>query len=222
MIPSRNPPRTQINGTKTGHGIRKTGLKIATWNTLSLYRIGACQNLTDVLETYGIQIVALQEIRWPGNGQLKVGKYIVYFSGMEEGHSFGCGFAVHETLEPYVKEFNPISERMTLLRVDMKPLNIILVCIHAPTETGEENTKDFFYENLSQIYDKLPRNVIKLILGDLNAKCGRETHFMPMIGRECLHETSNGNGLKLISFAAVKDMIISSTTFPHKTIHKAS
>ncbi|KAL4126110.1 hypothetical protein QTP88_010339 [Uroleucon formosanum] len=219
---SRNQPRTQINGTKTGHGIQKTGIKIVTWNTLSLYRTGACQNLTNVLDTYGIQITALQEIRWPGKGQLKVGKYIVYFSGMEEGHAFGCGFAVHESLEPYVKEFNPISERITLLRVDTKPLNIILVCVHALTETGEENMKDAFYEDLSQIYDKLPGNVIKLVIGDLNAKCGKETHYMPMIGKESLHETSNGNALRLISLAAAKDMIISSTTFPHKTIHKAT
>jgi len=140
---------------------------------------------------------------------------------MEEGHAYECCFAVHESLEPYVKEFNPISERITLLRVDTKPLNIILVCVNAPTETGEENMKDVFYEDLSQIYDKLPGNVIKLVIGDLNAKCGKKTHFIPMIGRESLHETSNGNGLRLISFAAAKDMIISSTTFPHKNIHKA-
>jgi hypothetical protein len=54
-----------MDGVKTGHGIQKTGLKITTWNTLNLYRTGACPNLTDVQETYGIQIIALQEIRWP-------------------------------------------------------------------------------------------------------------------------------------------------------------
>lgn len=69
----------------------------------------------------------------------------------------------------------------------------VLVCVHAPIETEEENMKDVFYEDLSQIYDKLPGNVIKLVIGDLNAKCGKETHFIPMIGREKLHETSNEN-----------------------------
>jgi len=63
MRPSRNHPRTQINGVKTKHRIQKTGLKIATWNSLSLYRTGACQNLTGVIETFGIQVIALQEIR---------------------------------------------------------------------------------------------------------------------------------------------------------------
>jgi len=66
----------------------------------------------------------------------------VYFSGMEEGHSFGCGFVVHETLEPYVKEFNPISERITLLRVDTKPLNISM-CTRTNGNRGREH-KGYF------------------------------------------------------------------------------
>ncbi|KAL4089543.1 hypothetical protein QTP88_024563 [Uroleucon formosanum] len=187
-----------------------------------LCRTGACQNLTDVLETYGIHIAALQEIRWSGNGQLKVGKYIIYFSGMEERHIFESGFAVHETLEPYIKEFNPVSERIAVQRVDTKPLNIVLVCTHAPTETRDEDFKNALYEELAHTYDNLPGNVIKLMVGDLNAKCGREIQFNPTIGSESLHETSNGNGLRLIFFAAAKNKTISSTTFPHKDIHKAT
>ncbi|XP_008181591.1 uncharacterized protein LOC103308977 [Acyrthosiphon pisum] len=97
---------------------------------LSLYRTGACQNLTDVLVIYGIHIAALQKIRWSGNGQLKVEKYIIYFSRMEERNRFGSGFAVHESLEPCIIEFNPVSERIAVLRVDTQPLNIVLVCTH--------------------------------------------------------------------------------------------
>jgi len=43
-----------------------------------------------------------------------------------------------------------------------------------------------------------------------------------MIGKESLHETTNGNGLRLISSAAAKDMIINNAIFPHETIHKAT
>lgn len=60
------------------------------------------------------------------------------------------------------------------------------------------------------------------MLEDLNAKCGRETQFSPTIGSESLHETSNGNGLRLIFFAAAKNMTISSTTFPHNDIQIAT
>lgn len=53
--------------------------------------------------------------------------------------------------------------------------------IHAPIETGEENTKDIFYEDLIPTYDELPGNVIELVLDYLNAKCRRETNFIPLI-----------------------------------------
>lgn len=80
----------------------------------------------------------------------------MYFSGMEKGHYSGCGFAAHETLEhSYLKEFNPISERINLLRVDTKPLNIILICVHASTETGED--KGYFPRRMN-IYHKPMKN----------------------------------------------------------------
>lgn len=58
------------------------------------------------------------------------------------------------------------------------------------------------------------------MLGDLNAKCGREIQFYPTLGKESLHDTSNGTGLRLISFATETNLIISSTMFPHKKIYK--
>lgn len=38
-------------------------IKVATWNALSLYRTGVCQNLTNVLNKYHVKIAALQKIR---------------------------------------------------------------------------------------------------------------------------------------------------------------
>lgn len=69
---------------------------------------------------------------------------------------------------------------MATLRAHTKHLNMALVCTHAPTETGDENIKDA-YKDLTQSYDKLPGNIIKLVLGGLNAKIGRETQFIPII-----------------------------------------
>lgn len=73
-----------------------------TWNTLRPYRTGDCHNLSDVIETYVIQIIAFEERSWPGRSQLELGNYVVYFFGKEETF-FWCDYAVHETLEPHVK-----------------------------------------------------------------------------------------------------------------------
>jgi len=73
---------------------------------------------------------------------------------MENSHHFGSGFAVHESLKPHIREFNPVSERIAVLRIDTTPLNIVLICVHTSTEVSIDSNKDAFYEDLNRIYDK--------------------------------------------------------------------
>jgi hypothetical protein len=53
-------------------------IRITIWNILSLYRTGACQNLTEVLKKCNASIAALQEIRWTDTRQIRIGEYIIY------------------------------------------------------------------------------------------------------------------------------------------------
>jgi len=61
---------------------------------------------------------------------------------------------------------------------------------------------------------------IKIILGDFNAKVGKESIYKPTIGNESLHNETNNNGRKIIQFVISKDLNERSTTFPLKDIHK--
>jgi hypothetical protein len=45
---------------------------------------------------------------------------------------------------------------------------------------------------------------MKILLGDCNAKVGRENIFKPTIGNESLHEISNDNGVRVVNFAHFK------------------
>jgi endonuclease/exonuclease/phosphatase family metal-dependent hydrolase len=58
------------------------------------------------------------------------------------------------------------------------------------------------------------------LLGDFNAKVGREDIFKPTVGNESLHEISNDNGTRAVNFAKSKILIFKSTIFPHHNIHK--
>jgi hypothetical protein len=42
------------------------------------------------------------------------------------------------------------------------------------------------------------------LLGDFNAKLGREDVFNPSIGNEGLYETSNDNGARVVNFITSK------------------
>jgi hypothetical protein len=61
---------------------------------------------------------------------------------------------------------------------------------------------------------------MKILLGDFNAKVGREDIFKPTIGNESLHEISNDNGVRLVHFATFKNLSVKSMMFPHHNIYK--
>jgi hypothetical protein len=46
-----------------------------------------------------------------------------------------------------------------------------------------------------------PKHHMKILLGDFNAKLGREDIFKPTIGNESLHQFSNNNGVRIVNFA---------------------
>ena len=92
--------------------------------------------------------------------------------------------------------------------------------MHAPSEEKSEESKDSFYEELEQIFDHFPKNDVKILLGDFNAKVGRENIFKPTIGQESLHQDSIDNGVRLVNFATSKNLLVKSKMFPHRNIHK--
>jgi len=51
-------------------------------------------------------------------------------------------------------------------------------------------------------------------------KVGRENIFKPTIGNESLHQGSNDNGVRIVNFATSKNLVVKSTMFPHRNIHK--
>ena len=98
-------------------------------------------------------------------------------------------------------------------------LHVIVVNVHAPSEEKSEKLKDIFYEEL-EMFDYFPKYYMKILLGDFNAKLGREDIFKPIIGQESLHQDSNDNGVRLVNFATSKNLVVKSTMFPHRNIHK--
>jgi len=54
---------------------------------------------------------------------------------------------------------------------------------------------------------------MKILLGDFNAKVGRENIFKPTIVNEILHQDNNGIGVRIENFATSKNLVVKSKTF---------
>ena len=200
--------------------LKDNDFRIGTWNVLTMLQAGKLAEITDELISYGIKIAALQEIRWKDEGELRKKHYSVFYSGSKkEGHK-GTGFWVSKTARESVLGFEPINNRLCLLKLKGKFQNITLVSVYAPTEESEEEEKDNFYEDLDKTFQKVSKHDMIIILGDLNAKIGRESFVRQTAGLHSLHQETNDNGIRLCSFAHSTNMWISSVSFPHKNIHK--
>lgn len=200
----------------------KSALRFGTWNVRTLFKPGAVGTVVKEIERYKLGVVALQEMRWKNTGSMQISNTTLFFGACDGRRQTGSGFAVNNKLLTAVKSFKVISPRLTILTLDTKWFGVVFVNVHAPTEDKDVNEKDDFYSLLDNTLCEIPRGCVQIILGDFNAKIGREECFKPIIGRHSLHQLSNVNGCRLIDLATGRNLRVKSTMFPHKNIHKGT
>jgi hypothetical protein len=61
---------------------------------------------------------------------------------------------------------------------------------------------------------------MNFLLGDFNAKVGREDIFKTTISNESLHEISNDNEITVVKLPHPRILTVRSTMFSHRNIHK--
>lgn len=196
-------------------------MSIGTWNILSWHRTGASTHAVRQLEKLEMDITAIQEIRWLDSGELRISKSHIFYSGNQNGkHDFETGFVVSEKVFNSVIGFNPVSERICSIRLKGPLYNYSIISVHSPTEEKNEDIKEEFSDQLETAIMQLPKQDMLILCGDFNAKIGRERMYKPTIGIHSLHNTSNDNGMRLIQLAASNNLLVKSTMFEHKDIHK--
>ena len=82
-------------------------------------------------------------------------------------------------------------------------------------EDKSDDSKDSFCEELEQALNRFSKYHMNILLGDFNAKLRREDICKLTIGKENLHESGNDNGVRIVNFAASKNLIVMSMMFPY-------
>jgi exonuclease III len=196
-------------------------MRFGTWNIRRLYRAGSFKTVARELRKYKVDLVGVQEVRWDKGGTERAEDYTFFYGAGNEHHQLGTGFFfVHKRIMSAVRRVEFVSDRMSYIILRGRWCNIIVVNVHAPCEDKNDDIKDSFYEELRRVFDQFPRYDMKIMLGDFNAKVGRENIFKPTIGNESSREISNDNGVRVVNFATSKNLVVKSTMFPHCSIHK--
>ena len=166
------------------------------------------------------EVPELQEIHWQGQGRTDKHEYTVLYSGPENRTGqLGTGFVITSPMRNSLLEFEAVNDRICRIRIKGRYSNVTIISTHAPTEEKEEYKKEEFYDRLEEIYNNVQKYDIILIMGDFNAKIGKEKHLAKVAGKYTLHNETNKNGNFLAQFAAMNKLFIKSTSFQHKKIH---
>jgi len=133
---------------------------------------------------------------------------------------YGTGFIISRKIKESILEWESVNNRLCRIRSRGKFKNLTIISAYAPTEDKGEEEKVDFYSKLKRICGRVPKYEMAIIMGDFNAKVGREECRHKVSGKYSIHKHSNENGSFLVQFAIRNNFYIKNT-FPHKTIHRA-
>jgi hypothetical protein len=153
-------------------------------------------------------------------GTVRAGDYTSFCE--KESHQLGIGFFVHQGIVSAIKRIEFVNDKMSYMVLRGRWCNIIVLNVYAPTEEKSDGSEDSFYEKLEQVFDHFPEYHTKILLGDFIAKLGKEDTFKPKIGNESLCDDSNDNGVRVVNVATSKNLVVKSTMFPLRIIHKCT
>jgi exonuclease III len=197
---------------------QRHGLKIGTWNLLSL--TGKELELVEEVKRYRLDIVGLSSTKRRGSDQLDLPEgWKLFLSGVDPAMSAqaGVGILTSPWLADRVVEWIPMGGRVAVLRVRLETKTLSLVQVYAPNLEAEYAA---FLDEVDAALEKVPNTESFILMGDFNAHVGNDIQtWGSVIGRNGdAHQ--NANGEKVLDFCCANGLSIMNTFFQHKDIHK--
>jgi len=83
---------------------------LGTWNALTLSKSRKLQELAEQIVDTQLEIAAIRETRWSGNGLIKRNNYSLHYRGSNKTGQAGTGFIYRQDEWNYILGFEPHSE----------------------------------------------------------------------------------------------------------------
>lgn len=164
-------------------------------------------------------MAALSETRLPEEGNIREAGtgYTIFWRGKapEEPRIHGVGFAIRSQL---VQQYNlapkAISERLMTVRIPItRDRQLTLISVYAPTLTTTDEDKAAFYTQLDHTIQAVPANDKLAVLGDFNARVGKDHRLWEgILGRHGIGNC-NANGQLLLGLCAEHQLVVTNTIF---------
>ena len=181
------------------------------------------------LARYDIDVAALSETRLAGEGELceKGSGYTFFWSGRssEERREAGVGFAVRTSLVGKLAGLpKGVNDRLMTMKLPLMAGKkyLTIISAYAPTMTNPDEVKAKFYEELHTVIADVPKADKLILLGDFNARVGKDNvAWEGVLGHHGVGHC-NSNGLLLLQTCAEHELLITNTIFRLPTRNRTS
>ena len=212
---------------------RREQLSIAQWNVRTLLDREVADRperrtalVAMELAMYNIDIAALCETRFSESGSLNDLEYSFFWSGKPKGErrEAGVGFAIKKDIVTMLTEMpRPVSDRIMMMRLPLSKDNYAtIISVYAPTMTNPDDNKEAFYNQLSSTLRDIPRTDKLLLIGDFNARIGRDNDKWTMVMCKYGIGKRNSNGELLLALCSEFELIVTNTVFKQKDERKTT
>ena len=122
-----------LNGSRPGNEKRnrkKDILEIATWNVKTMLQPGKMLEIIKEAAKVNIDVLAIQETRWAGQGRIDKQNYSVFYSGPNtRTGQCGTGCMISANVRKNLMSFIPLGDRLRKVRPNVRVRNITLISV---------------------------------------------------------------------------------------------
>ena len=120
-----------------------------------------------------IDILGISKLKWTGMGEFNSDDHYIYYCGQESLRRNGVAIRVNKSLKCGTW-CNLRNDRMISVCFQGKPFNITVIQVCAPKSNAEEAEVEWFYVDLQDLLELIPKKDVLFIMGDWNAKVGSQ------------------------------------------------
>ena len=183
---------------------------IGTWNVRSRNQ-GKLEVVKQEMVRVNVDILGISELKWTGMGEFNSDDHYIYYCGQESFRRNGVAIIVNKRVQNAVLGCNLKNDRMISVQFQGKPFNITVIQAYGPTSNAEEAEVEWFYEDLQDLLELIPKKDVLFIKGDWNAKVGSQE--TPGVTDKFGLGVWNEAGQRLIEFFQENTLVIANTLF---------
>ena len=143
-------------------------------------------------------------------GEFNSDDQYIYYCAQESLRRNGVDFTANKRVWNAVLGCNLKNNKIISVRFQVKPFNITVIQVYAPTSNAEEAEVEWFYEDLQDLLKLTPKKDVLFII-DWNAKV--RSQEIPRVTGKFGLEVQNKAGQRLTEFCQENALVIANNLF---------